>query len=476
MRITRIFIAILICICIWPVANNPSFAQDRVRIIDTDVLEGYTTEDGEVRKLIGNVQLQTDDFTVYSDTAWHYRDLNELRAKGNIQIDTDDETIWADEVFYDLATEYSEYKGRVILLSDETTIFSRFLAYDFTTEIADFPESLRMEDEEGVLIADRGLYYNQPDSAVFFGNVQLEDSTQYIEADSMYTVRKDEYYELHGRVFLHDMEEEVRLTGNFVEADSTGYRRIEGESRMQRLSDDRQDTTFVWADRMDVWEYDTTHVFKGYDEVHIWTENYSSYSDTAAYDDHTELFELTGEPRTWRKNMQLTGPRIEIQLEDDEVKTLFSYPDPFSSEEDEDTKRFNQLTGDTLFINFEEGELDYMEVWENAHMFYHNKDDAGNPDGATEMETPYLLITFRDGELYRLNTNSRSPGKVYPESPDIGEIQLPGFTWEPELRPQKPEEELKRRLPPIPTERPFEYPPRYNQFLEELVTLPPARP
>ena len=452
-------------------------AQERVRILETDSLEGYSTEeDGQVRKLIGNVVLETEDFTVRCDTAWHYRDLEELRARGNIQIDTDDEIIWADEVFYDLATEYSEFKDRVILNSDGTTLFSDFLAYDFIRDIAEFPESLRMEDEDGTLIADRGTYFNEPDSAAFFGNVQLEDTTQYIEADSMFTVRKDEYYELHSRVFLHDLEEEVRLTGNFVEADSTGYRRIEDNARMQRLSEDRRDTTFIWSDRMDVWEHDTTHVFEAYDNVHIWTENYSSLSDTAAYDDYTELFELSGSPRTWRDNLQLTGPHIEIQLEDDEVKTLYSYPNPFSTEEDEETGRFNQLTGDTLFINFEEGELDFMEVWENAHMLYHNNDEEGNPDGATELETPYLYVTFVDGDIYRLNTKGQSPGTIYPEAESVKELRLTGFTWEPDLRPAKPDEELERRLLPIPTERPFEYPDRYRAFIEELVMRFPVQP
>lgn len=473
----KTFISILFCVVLFAISLSETEAQQRARIIHTDTLEGFTTEDeGEIRKLIGNVELETEDFTIVCDTAWQYRDLDELRAAGNVQITTENDRIWADEVFYDLDTEFSEFQGRVILLSDQTTLFSDFLAYDFEREIAEFPEPLRMEDEEGTLIAHEGTYYNEPDSAAFFGDVQVEDTTQYIESDSMFTVRKDEYYELHGEVYLYDMENEVRLTGDYVEADSTDFRKIEGHAWMQRLSDDKQDTTFVWADRMDVWDQDTTHVFEGFDDVHIWSDNYSSLSDTASYDDHTQLFELTGSPRAWRDNMQLTGPLIQIQLEEDEVQSLYSYEDPFSTEKDSATGRFNQLTGDTLYMNFIDGTLDYIEVWENANMFYHNKDEDDNPDGATEMETPFLRITFRDGEIYRLNTLENSPGTVIPESPGIEDERLPGFVWEPELRPEKPEEDLQRRLPPIPTERPFEYPDRYIAYLEELAMLLQAQP
>lgn len=470
-------IAFLLLSLFLCVSFSDASAQQWVNIIQSDSLQGFSTDEGEVRKLFGNVKLETEDFTVLCDTAWHYRDIDELRASGNVEITTGDgDRIWADKAFYDLETEFSEFESRVILRSDHTTLFSEYLGYDFNTEVAEFPLPLRMEDDDGLLKAREGTYYNEPDSAVFFGDVQVEDSTQYIEADSMFTIREDEYYELHGQVFLHDLENLVRLTGNFVEADSTGYRKIEGESRMRRLSEDLQDTTYVWADRMDVWDHDTTHVFEGFDEVHIWTGNYSSLSDTAHYDDNTELFELTGSPRAWRENLQLTGPLIEIQLEDDEVTSLYSYIDPFSVEKDPHTGRFNQLTGDTLFINFDEGELDYIEVWENARMFYHNKDEDNNPDGATEMDTPYLRVTFRYGDIYRLDAKGQSPGKVYQESEEIADERLSGFVWEPELRPEKPETDLERRLPPIPTERPFEYPPRFETFLEEIVMLPVIQP
>jgi hypothetical protein len=148
-----------------------------------------------------------------------------------------------------------------------------------------------------VLVADSGYYYNALDSAVFRGNVQVADSLQYIEADSMFTRRSDEYYELHGRVFLDDQENRTRLTGGFVLSDSTGYRRVEGGSRMRRISEDLSDTTFLWADWLEVHQKDTINTFSAYDEVHIWTESYSSISDTAHYDDAVEQFILEGDPQ-----------------------------------------------------------------------------------------------------------------------------------------------------------------------------------
>ncbi|MGM0739121.1 MAG: OstA-like protein, partial [Bacteroidota bacterium] len=84
--------------------------------------------------------------------------------------------------------------------SGSSQLFSEEVFYSFATEIALFPDRLRLEDERGVLVADSGYYYNALDSAVFRGHVQAADSLQYIEADSMFTRRNDEYYELHGRV------------------------------------------------------------------------------------------------------------------------------------------------------------------------------------------------------------------------------------------------------------------------------------
>lgn len=445
------------------VTGEPAQGQQRVHILQADSLFGQVTEQGQVRSLIGNVLLQTDDFTVHADSAFHYQDQEELMAYGNIEIITEQEHIWADRAYYDLAEEHSEFTGRVIMMGPDAVLYSAHISYDFDTEIATLPHPLRLEDRRGSLLADSGIYYNRQDSAIFRGNVQSTDAAQYIEADSIFSNRQAEYYELHGRVYLHDEEENASLTGRYVESDADGNRLVEDEARLQRISIPDPDTTDIQAERIEMWQRgDTADVFEAYHDVRIWNQAYASRSDTAIYEEDRHLFTLKGSPRTWQENLQLTGPYIEIQLDGNQVRSLTSHPWPFVVQHDTVINRFNQITGDTLQAHFEAGRISSMYVHPQAEVLYHSRDDDGEPDGAIEMSADrYLHLFFKDGELEDGKAESQVDGQVLPEAEKLADRRLDGFVWDPEDRPRKPDTPPSPRLPPIPDAPFFLYPDRY---------------
>ncbi len=438
-------------------------AQNRVRIVQSDRLEGITTGEGHVRKLIGNVKMETNDFTIVCDSARHYMDLDELQAWGNIEIASDKERIWSDKATYDLISEVTLFEGRVVMQSENTLLFSEEVLYSFATEIALFPGHLRLEDDRGVLLADSGYYYHAIDSAVFRGHVRVADSLQYLEADSMFTNRNDEYYELHGRVFLDDQEHRTRLRGGFALSDSTGYRRVEGGSRMLRMNEAETDTTFLWSDWLEIRQKDDVNTFTAYDKVHIWTDSYSSLSDTADYDEGSEEFVLQGNARLWYDEMQLTGPHILIRMEEDSIRYLEAIERPFAVRQDTSIDRLNQITGDTLFIRFDKGEVSYMDVYPRGNVLYFAKESDGRPDGAIELTADHIKLVFDTGELEDVIARNNVDGLYHPENEEIPTLQLEGFVRDPDLRPTRPDFLMKPGFPAIPKERPFSMPRRFTE-------------
>lgn len=457
---------VILVVSIPLLLNEPADAQNRVRILQSDRLEGVTGEDGRIRKLIGDVRLETDEFTVVCDSAWQYLDMEELVAFGNIEIESDRDRIWSDKATYDIESEITLFEGRVIMQSDSTLLFSTEVYYSFTTEIALFPDYLRLEDERGVLVADSGYYYSALDSAIFRGNVQMTDSLQYIEADSMFIRRSNEYYELHSRVFLDDVENQTRLTGSYVQSDSTGYRKVEGGSQMRRLNESGTDTTYLWSDWLELQQKDTINTFSAYEDVHIWTKSYSSLSDTVHYDEHAEQFTLHGSPRLWYEDMQLTGPHIVIQIANDTVRYLKSYSRPFAVQQDTLVDRLNQITGDTIAIHFDDGRVSYIDVFPVGNVLYFIKDSDGNTDGAIEMTADFIKLDFSDGELEDVLARREVDGNWLPEKPGLADRRLDGFIWDPDQRPLKPDIPLEPRLPPIPEDRPFPLPERFQNIVD----------
>lgn len=440
-------------------------AQDRVNINQADEAEGMTINGESVRKILGNVILTTDEMVLETDSVYQYTERNFLTAY-NIQIETDNEMIWADTLYHDNETEVSRLRGRVIVQSEQNMMFSDSIDVDMQTDIATFNVPVRFEDEDGTLIAQRGLYYQDVDSAVFRGNVQLADTTQYIEADSLFMNREKDLYEMYGQVYANDYEDDVRFSGQYLFADSTGYRLLKDDAWLMEVSESKEDTTHLFADTIEITETDTVSYMDSFGDVRMWSPDFSAVADTANYRDDLDQFILRSSPKLWHKRIQLSGPYTEAYMEDDNIRFLTSHPRPILVQEDSLTGRLHQMTGDTLNAYFEEGELDRLRMFNNTEIIFHQRDENDQPDGLIELiSVGPATMHFDNGEFDEFKAEQSINGSYLPEDSTNVNRQLDNFQWNPELRPQRPEVQTPR-LPPIPEERPFELPPRYLRYLE----------
>lgn len=440
-------------------------AQDRVNINQADEAEGITIDGESVRKILGNVILTTEEMVLETDSVYQYTERNLLTAF-NIQIETENEMIWADTLYHDTEAEFSRLRGRVIVQSEQNKMFSDSINVDMQTDIATFNVPVRFEDEDGTLIAQRGLYYQAVDSAVFRGDVQLSDTTQYIEADSLFMNREKDLYEMFGQVYANDYEDDVRFSGQYLYADSTGYRLLEENAWLMEVSESREDTTHLFAETIELTETDTVSYMDAYENVRMWSSDFSAIADTANYRDDLDQFILRSAPILWEKNLQLSGPYIEAYMEDENIRFLTSFPRPIIVQEDSLTGRLHQMTGDTLNAFFEDGELDRVRVFNNAEIIFHQRDENDEPDGLIELiSAGPAVMHFAYGEFDEFKAEQSINGSYLPEDPANIDRQLDNFQWNPEQRPQRPEVQTPR-LPPIPEERPFELPPRYLRYLE----------
>ncbi|WP_158551581.1 OstA-like protein [Rhodohalobacter sp. SW132] len=442
-------------------------AQSQVFIENANRAEGTIVDGENVRKLIGNVILRTEDMRMEADSAYQFINRNLIHAF-NIQIETDEDIIWADTLYHDTFTDFSQFRGRVIIESPANTVFSEAINLISPLDLAVFLSPVRFEDERGVLLAESGLYFQRPDSAIFHGDVQLADTTQYLEADSLFMNRSKDLYELHGRVFADDYEEKVTFEGNYLFADSLGYRLLTGDDAwMMEISESETDTTHLIAKKIELTETDTLSMMDAYQQVRIWSTKFSAIADTANYRDEEEMFILRGNPILWQKNIQLTGPYIEATLENEDIRFLKSFPRPIVVQEDSATGRLNQMTGDTLHAYFDEGELERLIVFDNSEIIFHQKDEDDEPDGLMELiAVGSSTMIFLNGEFDNFKAERNIDGSYIPEGPQVSERRLENFQWSPERKPDRPAIRIPR-LNAILDIRPFELPPRYVRYLED---------
>ena len=459
------FIGFISLLMMLFILNNVADAQSRVIINQADQAEGVTIDGESVRKILGNVILTTDEMVLETDSVYHYTERNLLTAF-NIQIETENEMIWADTLYHDTEAEISRLRGRVIVQSDQNIMFSDSIDVDMATDIATFEVPVRFEDQEGTLIAESGLYYQEVDSAVFRGNVQLSDTTQYIEADSLFMNRSSDLYEMFGQVYANDFEDDVRFAGQYLYADSTGYRLLKDDAWLMEVSESKEDTTHLFAQTIELTEEDTVSFMDAFEDVRMWSLEFSAVADTAHYRDDLDQFILRSSPKLWHENIQLSGPYTEAYMENDNIRFLTSYPRPIVVQEDSLTGRLHQMTGDTLNAYFEDGELERIRVFKNTEIIFHQRDENDQPDGLIEMiSAGPAVMYFEDGEFDFFKAEQNIDGSYLPEDSTNVNRKLDNFQWNPELRPERPEVQSPR-LPPIPEERPFELPPKYLRYLE----------
>lgn len=441
-------------------------SQTRVNILGADDGEGTVINGQLVQKLLGNVKISTERMMLDADSVYQFTEENLFHAF-NIQIETESEMIWADTLYYNTLTDYSELRGRVIIQSETNTVFSNAMDAALALDLIIFSDPIRFEDERGTLLAESGLYYQDVDSAAFRGNVQLADSTQYLESDSLFMNRQEDLYELFGRVYAEDFEDKVIFTGDYLYADSTGYRLLEGEDAwLMELSDSESDTTHLLAKKIELLETDSTSTMDAFEDVRIWSTKFSALADTALYRDHEEKFELRSNPKLWQKNIQLTGPVIEAHLENGDIRFLSSYPRPIAVQEDTVTGRLHQMAGDTLHAFFNDGVVERIVVFDESEIIFHQRDENDEPDGLIELVAQgSSTMYFLDGEFDLFKAERNIDGSYLPESPENVNRQLDNFSWNPEQKPRRPMIQIPR-LPAIPEERPFDLPPRYLRYLE----------
>ncbi|MDX1591171.1 MAG: OstA-like protein [Balneolaceae bacterium] len=456
-------IVIWICVCIPREAQS----QNNVNIIEAGVLQTSSINGQTVTKILDNVVLSIDRRTMYADSVYQFSALNRIQAY-NIQIETENEIIWADTLFHNTLTDYSELRGRVIVESENNRLFSEAMDVSMPLDITYFLSPVRFEDDRGALLAESGVYYQQADSAIFRGNVQLSDSTQYLEADSLFMNRSTDLYELFGRVYAQDFEDNVTFKGNYLYADSTGYRLLTGgDAWLLDISESAADTTHLLAKKIELFETDSVSTMDAFGSVRIWSNKFSAIADTANYDNTAETFTLRSNPILWQKNIQLTGPLIRAEMEDDDIRFLSSSPRPIAVQEDSLTGRLHQMTGDTLHAFFENGAVERIRVFNNSEIIFHIKDENDEPDGLIELiANGSSTLYFREGEFDFFKAIENPDGSWLPEDPANIDRRLDNFSWDPGLKPVRPEIQLPR-LPEIPDEPLFEFPPRYERYLEE---------
>lgn len=395
---------------------------------DAELMEGFKDEAGRGRKLIGDVNLWQDDIKIKCDYAVYHLDRNVAELEGNVRV-----------------------------YQDSLTIFSEKMIYFGDRKFAESPGKIKIVDQETVLKGNQGTYNSIEKRAIFKGDVSIDDDTSRIYCDHLIHYRIDEVSYTYGDVFLWGKNENVYLSADTIE--NYGAAKLTYAYSQPKLF--KIDTTFasssfsssytldtmtVEAGRMEAQRIPENNEFYFFDSVQIFRNEVQGKADTILYFANKGYTNLIGNPIIFYGESQLSGDSISISMQERELKNIKAIRNSVSVSIEDSiySDRKNQISGDTILIEFDSNKVSGMYSRGSSKMLYFVFNEEKSPDGANVFSSEGLDIIFENDEASDVNlfkgvSGGQSPeGQTLPEFMTFGKVEdlyLPRFKWD-TLRPR----------------------------------------
>lgn len=315
-----------------------------------------------------------------------------------------------DSLTYFLTGNVRAHRGNVRMRSQLATIYRQ-------SSIADFQRNVHFWDRTTEIYADRVVYEEIPDVALATGDVQLIDR----ETKSEVAAESLRYFREDGRIIAWPRPHAV-----LVPRDTTAGEPFDLYADVMRFRSDSVRSEMVAVDSVLIERTDLTAV-----------------ADSLLYDDETGIVRLRLSPRVETEETFLVADEIDVLMEENEITALVAESRaravnkrdsvPGSVRMAFDNVSANSfLEGDSLYISFAEGGIDWLVAERNARSLNYTRESVPGP-----VET--WSINYLQGARLRLNFRGDSLSQVVATGGHRGlfrseEVRIGG----PERRPSVP--------------------------------------
>ena len=392
-RAVRILISLLaaaLCICVLvPDGRRAAHAQELGTARDTSLYNvsadhlRYTTIEGDhVVLLDGNVRLNHQAATITSKYGYHYQDKKYTELKDDVHA-----LDGSMEMFSDIGEYYSDgmiliARGNVKVLDRGWEIQCDYARYDRVQRIALLTGNLSLKDSTRVMYADSILYDRDSETAEALGNVVLIDDV--------------DDYSIAGKHMLYD-----RSLGEVV-IDIDPILTFDLSSRERGILV-AEWMKFDIVDKIGI-AVEDVRLVKG--ETH-------ATCDSAVIFNEEGFVSLFGSPEAVNGRSGMTGDRMDIYYEEDEVRQivipaegrLTESPTPDSPWRDD-----SWIIGDSVSIFLSDEKVDSVRIIGNSRaMYYPIEGEAGKvSNNFSAGDTMFFL--FRDDQLSYVRMSGRADG------------------------------------------------------------------
>ena len=452
------------------------------------------------QRLVGNVIFEHEGTLLYCDSAYLFDGENRLEAYSNVRIIGDSVVVSGQRLTYDGKTKIADITGNVRMTDPSSVLTTSRLQFDNNTKQATYTTGGKIISENNELVSQFGMYNSRKrtfyfrtnvkltnkdyvmncdtlqyvtnsKTAFFFGpttitsdeniiycengfyntktdisefgkNARIDSKKQQIKGDKIYYNRKKSLGRAWKNVRITDTTEAVVLTGDFADYnEKTGQILITEQAVMEKAFG--KDTLFLHGDtlRSVLDSVTDKRTLYAYYKVKFFKKDFQGKCDSLTYSESDSLMRLFRNPVIWNEENQLTADTVRIQLANNQLETLYLRANAFIGSQ-EDSVHFNQIKGKNITGFFAENELRKVKVEGNGESVYYAKgDDDKGYIGVNKALCSNMMIYIDSNKVQSITFLQDPSATLYSvNEPLKDEIQLRGFRWLGEHRPNKRED------------------------------------
>jgi hypothetical protein len=374
---------------------------------NADSLQGREIDGQRVRELIGHVQIRQGKVRMNCDRALHFIVAGKVFLNGNVVVHDDSVTIRA---------------PRAVYYRDER----RAEAFD----------DVALDDGKTLLHALYGDYMMDVHKAHFVGRVHVVDSTSVIDADTLDYMRDSSIAIATGSVAVSSRSDRMTIRGGRLYHDTNRkYSRMTVDpwlTQVDTAGKEIPDTLIVSAGVMEAFR-DSTRILIARDSVALFQGSLAGRAQVATFYMDADSILLRRAPVLWYEATQVTGDSIDVHTKQRKISSIAVLGNAFAVSRSDSAfpDRFDQLTGDTILLQFGGSGLQEIDVRNQATSIYHLYDDT-LANGLNKSSGDRIRMHFRGGRVAAIKLHGGVEGAYYPETMIHGketDYRLPGFVW-----------------------------------------------
>ncbi|MBN2279281.1 MAG: hypothetical protein JXQ65_01745 [Candidatus Marinimicrobia bacterium] len=377
------------------------FADDKLRLLKSDLMEQVQLRDGTVKIVSGSVHFNKGDVDLFCDRAYWYDFKEEIEFYGNVRVTHDSRILTADSLIYYYAEDRILTKGQPMVVDSSRTITAAEMEYWTESNIVEAKGKVHYTADDNELLAQNLTYY--ADSSKTIASTQC----RFIDRKDNNILQSDSILYYNEKEKLHAFIDPV-----LTKSDSTGQEiyRIEGNI----ISGNNRERAFL-----------------SIGNVRIFQDSITAYADSANYNDSAGTVRLTGNPKVVNQKQDLQGDEIQAGLVDGKIQhiyiigraittaismaylpipkadTLKAFPDSVEVRD--------EMTGKLMEIYFEKGKIDSIRVSGMATSFYNVKDDS-ILQGTNSASGDTVIMKFYEKALGKISIIGGTKGEFVPHS------------------------------------------------------------